>query len=54
MMTEYGWLPEMGSVVRLSSFFNTSFAVLLLSLLATLYPLYRVSRLEALKGIRYT
>lgn len=54
MMTEYGWLPQMGSVVRLSSFFNTSFAVLLLSLLATMYPLYRVSRLEALKGIRYT
>jgi putative ABC transport system permease protein len=54
MMEEFGWLPQMGSVVRFSSFVNTSLAVGLLSLLAALYPLYRVSRLEALKGIRYT
>ncbi|MCZ7557520.1 MAG: ABC transporter permease [Bacteroidia bacterium] len=54
MMEEFGWLPQMGSVVRLSSFVNTSFAVVILSLLAAVYPLYRVSRLEALKGIRYT
>jgi putative ABC transport system permease protein len=54
MMEEFGFLPQMGSVVRFSSFINTSLAVLILSLLAALYPLYRVSRLKALKGIRYT
>lgn len=54
MMEEYGWLPQMHSVVRLSSFFNTSLAVIVLSLLAALYPLYRVYKLEPLKGIRYT
>ena len=54
MMEEYGWLPQMHSVVRLSSFFNTSLAVIVLSLLAAFYPLYRVYKLEPLKGIRYT
>ena len=54
MMEEYGWLPQMHSVIRLSSFLNTSLAVVVLSLLAALYPLYRVYKLEPLKGIRYT
>ncbi len=54
MMEEFGWLPQMGSVVRISSFVNTSAAIVILSLLAAAYPLFRVARLEALKGIRYT
>ena len=54
MMEEFGMLPQMGSVVRVSSFINTSLAIVVLSLIAALYPLFRVSRLEALKGIRYT
>jgi ABC-type lipoprotein release transport system permease subunit len=54
MMAEYGFLPQMSSIVRLSSHINTSIAVIALSLLAALYPLVRVFRLEALKGIRYT
>jgi len=54
MMEEYGWLPQMHSVIRLSSFFNTSLAVIMLSLVAAFYPLYRVYKLEPLKGIRYT
>ncbi|MBE0644151.1 MAG: ABC transporter permease [Bacteroidetes bacterium] len=54
MMEEYGWLPQMKSIVRASSFLNTSFSVLLISLLSALYPLYRVHALEPLKGIRYT
>jgi len=54
MMEEYGWLPQMKSIVRASSFLNTSFSVLVISILSSLYPLYRVNSLEPLKGIRYT
>lgn len=54
MYEEYGFLPEMHSIVLPSSFFNTSLSVIILSLLAALYPLYRVLKLEPLKGIRYT
>jgi ABC-type lipoprotein release transport system permease subunit len=54
MTEEYGWLPVMPSVVLPSSMFNTSIAILSISLIAALYPLYRVLTLEPLKGIRYT
>ncbi|MDT8323009.1 MAG: FtsX-like permease family protein [Bacteroidota bacterium] len=54
MTEEYGWLPVMPSVVLPSSMLNTSFAILSISLIAALYPLYRVLTLEPLKGIRYT
>ncbi|MCB2203651.1 ABC transporter permease [bacterium] len=54
MTEEYGWLPVMPSIVLPSSMFNTSIAILSISLLAALYPLYRVFTLEPLKGIRYT
>jgi len=51
---EYGFLPEMRAVIRLSSFVNSSLSVLAISLISVLYPLRRVFKLEALKGIRYT
>ena len=54
MYDEYGFLPIMRSVVLLSSFVNSSLSVLVISLLSALYPLRRVAKLEALKGIRYT
>jgi ABC-type antimicrobial peptide transport system permease subunit len=54
MMEEYGFLPQMRSIVSASSFINTSFSVLVISLLSALYPMYRVNSLEPLKGIRYT
>ena len=54
MTEEYGWLPVMPSVVLPSSMLNTSIAILSISLVAALYPLYRVLTLEPLKGIRYT
>jgi ABC-type lipoprotein release transport system permease subunit len=54
MMEEYGWLPVMRSTVRISSFLNTTLTILGISLVAALYPLYRVLHLEPLKGIRYT
>ena len=54
MIEEYGWLPVMRSTLRASSFLNTTMTVLGISLLAAMYPLYRVMELEPLKGIRYT
>ncbi|MFA6233352.1 MAG: FtsX-like permease family protein [Bacteroidota bacterium] len=54
MMEEYGWLPQMRSLVSASSFLNTSISVLAISFVSALYPLYRVHTLEPLKGIRYT
>jgi putative ABC transport system permease protein len=54
LMEEYGFLPLMRSSLRPGSFLNTTLAVLAISLLSTVYPLYRTYRLEPLKGIRYT
>ncbi len=54
MMEEFGFLPEMRSTLRASSFFNTTLAVLAISAASTAYPLYRTYVLEPLKGIRYT
>ncbi|MBR9977098.1 MAG: ABC transporter permease, partial [Bacteroidetes bacterium] len=54
MIEEYGWLPQMRSIVRMSSFLNTSLSVIVIVLISALYPLYRVFSLEGLKGIRYT
>ncbi len=54
MMEDYGWLPQMRSIVSGSSFLNTSLSVLIISMVSALYPLYRVNSLEPLKGIRYT
>jgi putative ABC transport system permease protein len=54
MIEEYGWLPELRSIVRWSSFLNTSVSVIVIVLLSSLYPLYRVFTLEALKGLRHT
>jgi putative ABC transport system permease protein len=54
MYEQYGFLPQMRSVVLVSSFVNTSLSVLVISLLSVLYPLHRVYKLEPLKGIRYT
>lgn len=51
---EYGFLPVMHAVIRISSFINSSLSVLFISIISALYPLRRVSKLEALKGIRYT
>ena len=54
ILAEYGFLPMMRSTVSGTSFLNTSLAVLGISLIATIYPLYRTWRLEPLRGIRYT
>ena len=51
---EYGFLPIIQSTLEPSIFINISIAVLLISLSVTLYPIYKVYKLEPLKGIRYT
>ncbi len=51
---EYGFLPRIESTLRPTMFLNSSLAVLAISILAAIYPLTKVLRLEPLKGIRYT
>jgi putative ABC transport system permease protein len=54
IIQEYGFLPMIKSALKPSSFANTSLSILIISLLSTIYPLYRTFKLEPLKGIRYT
>lgn len=51
---EYGFLPRMESSLELGIFISVSFSIFVISLLATIYPLIKVYKLEPLKGIRYT
>jgi putative ABC transport system permease protein len=51
---EYGFLPIMQSTLDTGIFINTTLSILGISVLACLYPAYKVFRLEPLKGIRYT
>jgi len=51
---EYGFLPLIISTMRLSVPVISAGLILLLCCIACFYPLYRVSSLEPLKGIRYT
>lgn len=54
MMQEYGFLPVLKSSLHLRSFINTTLSIVIISLLSTIYPLYRTYHLQPLKGIRYT
>ena len=51
---EYGFLPRLESSLDLSIFINTSLMIMFVSVLAALYPAYKVYKLEPLKGLRYT
>jgi ABC-type lipoprotein release transport system permease subunit len=51
---EYGFLPRLESSLKAHIFWNNSLSTLLISIFACLYPLYKVYKLEPLKGIRYT
>ncbi len=51
---EYGFLPKIISSIRLSIAFIASGLILMLCCFASFYPVYRVSVLEPLKGIRHT
>ena len=51
---EYGFLPRLESTLNFIIFLHVSFAVVIISFLSSLYPAYKVYKLEPLKGIRYT
>jgi len=51
---EYGFLPVIESSLNITIFIYTSISVLIISLVSCLYPVYKVYKLEPLKGIRYT
>lgn len=54
MYAEYGFLPLIESSLDLSIFINNSLMILLVAILAAIYPAYKVYKLEPLKGLRYT
>lgn len=54
LYAEYGFLPRLESSLKAHIFWNNSLSTLLISIFACLYPLYKVYKLEPLKGIRYT
>ncbi len=54
LYAEYGFLPRLESSLKGHIFRNSSLATFIISILAGLYPLLKVYRLEPLKGIRYT
>lgn len=51
---EFGFLPILTSTLKAGVFVNTSLSILVAVFIASLYPLWKVARLEPLKGIRYT
>ncbi len=51
---EYGFLPKIISSIRFSIALTSSGLIFLLCCAASLYPIYRVSVLEPLKGLRHT
>jgi len=53
MIQEYGWLPAMYSTLRFHVFFNSSLAILCVTVLSCIYPAYRVWKLEPIQGMRH-
>ncbi len=51
---EYGFLPRIESSLDPLIFINNTLLILGISILSCIYPMYKVYKLEALKGIRYT
>lgn len=51
---EYGFLPRIEASTDLKIILNISVSIIIISILAAIYPLVKVFRLEPLKGIRYT
>ncbi|MCL5268875.1 MAG: FtsX-like permease family protein [Bacteroidetes bacterium] len=54
MYEEYGFAPVLISSLSFKIFIDSTLSILGISLVASVYPLWRVLRLEPLKGIRYT
>ncbi len=51
---EYGFAPVLVSSLSFKVFLDSSLTIFGISIVAAVYPLWRVLRLEPLKGIRYT
>ncbi len=51
---EYGFLPRLESSLKSSVFLDASIMIFIVSVLMSLYPIFKVYKLEPLKGIRYT
>ncbi|MDE3057496.1 MAG: ABC transporter permease [Bacteroidota bacterium] len=51
---EYGFAPVLVSSLSFKIFVDSTLTILGISIVAAMYPLWRVLRLEPLKGIRYT
>ncbi|RMG67076.1 MAG: ABC transporter permease [Calditrichaeota bacterium] len=51
---EFGFIPRMYSTVDPGIFVHISLTMVAVSLVASAVPLYKIQRLEPLKGIRYT
>ncbi len=51
---EYNFAPVLVSSLSLKIFLDSTLTILGISIVATVYPLWRVLRLEPLKGIRFT
>jgi ABC-type lipoprotein release transport system permease subunit len=54
MYEHYGFLPFIYSSAEPRIFFNITFVITIIALFAALYPVWKVLKLEPLKGIRYT
>jgi putative ABC transport system permease protein len=54
MYEEFGFQPAMYCSLDISIFISTTLTILIIALLVFVYPAFRLSKLEALKGIRYT
>ncbi len=51
---EFGFIPQIHSTMDISIFLSTIYSIIIITAISTIYPAYRVMKLEALKGIRYT
>ena len=51
---QYGFLPRMESSLDSTIFLKNTLIILGVSILMSLYPVFKVYKLEPLKGIRYT
>jgi putative ABC transport system permease protein len=54
MYREYGFAPVLVSSLSFKIFIDSSLTILGISIVSTIYPLWKVLRLEPLKGIRHT
>ncbi len=54
MYKELGFIPAIYTTVSIDIYIYTVIYIMIVCLLAMMYPIYRISKLEALKGIRFT